>query len=223
MIHQQAPRRKNATLPAVDSPGTLVAPNQVMNLRRVFAVLPLWFVAACATPVEIERPDDAREADLRHLQEIQQVFRAKNIGQHTFDFEGQGRVTVREITLDGFPGSTYLRCRFHFQNRTDKPVVRTWISLDVLDAEGRVVATQACNCIMPIPIPIARGSFYSDELRTPTYGAHLQPGWDWRIRCVSEFDDDEPLDPPPAERGTVKLPAPVIIKNRGQNGGKTNQ
>lgn len=188
-----------------------------MNPRRLVAVLPLWFAAACANPVEIERPEHVLEAELRHFQAIQQVFRAENIGVHTFDFEGHGRVTVREITLDGFPGSAYLRCRFHYQNRTTKPVVQSWVSLDVLDAEGRIVSTQACHCIVPIPMPIGRGAYYSDELRTPTYGAHLKEGWSWRIRCVADLEtDEEPLDPPAPERGTVKLPAPVIIKDRSR-------
>lgn len=185
--------------------------------RRFVAALPLWFAAACATPVGIERPEHSLEAELREFQEIQRVFRAENIGAHTFDFEGHGRVTVREITLDGFPGSTYLRCRFHYQNRTAKPVVQAWVSLDVIDADGNLLSTQACHCIVPVPMPLARGSYYSDELRTPTYGAHLKPGWSWRIRCVADLEtDEEPLDPPAPERGTVRLPAPVIIKDRSR-------
>ena len=188
---------------------------RAMNPRRIAASLPLLFAAACATPVEIERPEHVLEAELREFQEIQRVFRAENIGTHTFDFEGHGRVTVREITLDGFPGSTYVRCRFHYQNRTEKPVVQSWVSLDVLDGEGRIVSSQSCHCIVPVPIPIARGSYYSDELRTPTYGTHLEAGWSWRIRCVSDLEtEEEPLDPPVPERGTIKMRAPVIIKDR---------
>jgi hypothetical protein len=184
-----------------------------MNPRRTLASLPLLLVA-CATPVEIERPEHVLEAELREFQEIQRVFRAENIGTHTIDFEGHGRVTVREITLDGFPGSAYVRCRFHYQNRTAKPVVQSWVSLDVLDGEGRIVSSQSCHCIVPVPIPIARGSYYSDELRTPTYGTHLQEGWSWRIRCVADLEaEEEPLDPPAPERGRVKLPPPVIIRS----------
>jgi hypothetical protein len=144
------------------------------------------------------------------------------MGVHEFDFEGHGRVTVREITLDGFPGSTYLKCRFHYQNRTKKPIVQTWVSLDILDAEGRIVSSQRAHLIVPVPMPIARGSYFSDELRTPTYDAHLQQGWTWRIRCVSDQEqDEEPLNPPIPSRA-LKLPAPVIIKNRGQNDVRTN-
>ncbi len=123
-------------------------------------------------------------------------------------------MTVREISLDGFPGGTYLRCRFHYQNRTDKPVVQAWVSLDVLDAEKNPVATQTAHCIVPIPVPIARGSYYSDELRPPTFGVHLQPGWSWRIRCVADLEQpDEPLNPPVPER-TLQQSAPMYIKDR---------
>jgi hypothetical protein len=92
--------------------------------------------------------------------------------------------------------------------------VQTWVSLDVLDASGRLVSSQACNCIIPVPMPIARGSYYSDELRTPTYDAHLQPGWSWRIRCNSMLEQaDEPLDPPVPPRTVREFP-PMEIKQR---------
>src|SRR5690606_20613372 len=181
----------------------------------------LLLAAACATPVTVELPDHEQHAlrvELQDFQAAQQVFREQNMGVHQFDFEGHGRVTVREITLDGFPGCTYLKCRFHYQNRTIKPVVQSWVSLDVLDSEGRIVSTQSCHLIVPVPIPIARGSYYSDELRTPTYDAHLKEGWAWRIRCVSDLEkQDEPLNPPVEKpAGVQNLPPPVIIKNRAQ-------
>jgi len=190
-----------------------------MNPRRTIVALtwPLALLAtSCATPVEIDRPEHALEVELREFQDAQQVFHEQNMGTHQFDFEGHGRVTVREISLEGFPGHTYLKCRFHYQNRTSKPVVQSWVSLDVLDAEGRLVATQKCHLIVPVPMPIARGSYYSDELRTPTYGAHEHEGWSWRIRCVSDLEqEEEPLVPPAPERGIIKQPAPVYIKDRG--------
>ena len=121
---------------------------------------------------------------------------------------------LRDISLDGFPGGSYVRCRFHYQNRTDKPVVKSWVSLDVLDSEGKLVASHACVCIIPIPMPIARGSYYSAELRTETYDVYLQPGWSWRIRCTSQLETpDEPLDPPAPEY-IMRQPTPVIIKDR---------
>ena len=111
-----------------------------MNARHTLTALPLLLLAtACATPVAVETPagEHQLEAELRVFQEAQQVFREKNMGTHEFDFEGQGRVTVREILLEGFPGNTYLKCRFHYQNRTAKPVVQSWVSLDVLDKDEK--------------------------------------------------------------------------------------
>jgi hypothetical protein len=185
-----------------------------MNHRHHLGAAPLLLAVACATPAPTERPAHVLESELRQLQALQQVFRAQNTTPIDFDFPADGRVTVREISLDGWPGSTYLRCRFHYQNRTEKPVVQAWVSLDVLDGEGRMVSSQACNCVIPVPIPIARGSYYSDELRTPTYDAHLQPGWSWRIRCQAVLEtDEEPLDPPVPERTVRQIP-PMEIKDR---------
>ena len=185
-----------------------------MNHRRPLVPIAFLFATACATPVEIERPEHALVAELRAFQVAQQVFRAQNTTPLVFDFPGHGRVTVRDISLDGFPGSSYVRCRFHYQNRTDKPVVASWVSLDVLDHQGRLVGSQACICIVPHPIPIARGSYYSDELRTQTYDAQLQKGWSWRIRCTSQLEvEDEPLNPPVPER-TVRQSPPMTIKDR---------
>ena len=189
-----------------------------MKLRRTLTALPLLLAVACATPVAVQRPDHVLQKELAEFQLAQQVFREQNMGVHQFDFEGHGRVTVREITLDGFPGSTYLRCRFHYQNRTKKPVVQSWVSLDVLDADCRIVSTQSCHLIVPVPIPIARGSYYSDELRTPTYDVHMKEGWSWRIRCVADLEtEEEPLNPPVEDQQLPpNLRAPLIIKNRAQ-------
>ncbi len=197
--------------------------------RKTAALILLLLGASCANQAEhsaqgspLAPPrEHALEAELRDFQEAQRVFRERNMGMHDFDFAGHGRVTVRQILLEGFPGGAYLKCRFHFQNRTEKPVVQSWVCLDVLDAEGRLVSSQTCHLVVPTPMPIARGSYYADELRTPTYDTHLQEGWTWRIRCDSELvEPEEPLDPPvqrPAGRATLR--APVIIQNRGQNGG----
>jgi len=185
-----------------------------MNPRNHRPLAALLALAACATPVEIERPEHTLQVELREFQQAQRVFREHNIGSTVLDFPDHGRVTVREITLDGFPGHAYLRCRFHYQNRTPKPVVQAWVSLDVLDASGQIVSTQSCHCIVPVPIPIERGSYYSDELRTPTYNAHLKEGWSWRIRCVSDLEqDEEPLVPPAPDR-TLRQSAPMFIKDR---------
>ncbi len=171
-------------------------------------------LGACATPVTIAARRDQREMDLREFQLIQQVFRTQYTIPQTFDFEGHGRVTIRDVSLDGFPGNSYVRARFHYQNRTSKPVVQSWVSLDVLDKDGRVVSTQSAHCIVPTSSPIERGSYYSDELRTPTYLAHLEAGWSWRIRCVSDLQqEEEPLDPPAPGHYMREYP-PMYIKDR---------
>jgi hypothetical protein len=198
-----------------------------MNEPRSRLILPLLLLTtACVTTVNREpQPGVAGgehqlEAELRTFQAAQRVFRAQNIGQHQFDFSGHGRVTVREILLEGFPGGAYLKCRFHYQNRTTKPVVQSWVSLDVLDADGQIVSSQSCHLVVPTPMPIARGSYYAEELRAPTYKAHLKEGWSWRIRCDAELEQpEEPLDPPVKRGRPSNLRAPVIIRNRGQNNG----
>ena len=192
-----------------------------MTDRLKLITLPLLlFVTACANSAPFAPSEHPLEAELDAFKTAQRVFREQNIGQHQFDFKGHGRVTVREILLEGFPGGAYLKCRFHYQNRTKKPVVQSWVSLDVLDADGHVVSSQSCHLVVPTPQPIARGSYYADELRTPTYNVHLNDGWSWRIRCDAELvEPEEPLDPPVQQTAPPNLRAPIIIKNRGQNNG----
>lgn len=191
-----------------------------MTLRRRLVPGCLLFVAACASYAHGSPPaPDAsgphpQETALRELQVLQQVFREQNIPPLVFDFPEDGRVTVREVSLNGWPGGEFVQVLFHYQNRTEKPVMQAWVSLDILDGQGRLVSTQACNCIIPVPMPIARGSYYSDALHAPTYGAHLQPGWSWRIRCNATLEhDDEPLDPPVPPRTVREFP-PMEIAPR---------
>lgn len=188
-----------------------------MNHPTPFAAAVLSLAAACATHAPTVGPGGSSSPELAALQVSQRMFREQNSAPIDLDFVDHGRVTVREVSLDGWPGGEYVRCRFHYQNRTARPVVKAWVSLDVLDPQGSLVSSQSVKCIVPVPMPIARGAYYSDELRTPTYGAHLQPGWTWRIRCTATPEtEEEPLDPPVPER----LPrqwAPLVIKNRGQN------
>lgn len=170
-------------------------------MTNAFHVLPLVAVlAACAAPPAPPKETPPQVQELREFQHIQSVFRAQYSARQSIDFEGHGRVTVLDVSLDGFPGNTYVRCRFQYQNRTTKPVVQAWVSLDVLDAEGDPVDTRTCVAILPTASPIARGSYYVDELMTPTLDAHLRPGWSWRIRCTAqEQAGEEPLVPPPEE------------------------
>ena len=192
-----------------------------MKNYAIAKILPLMLLTAgCATHARPHSSEHHLEAELRSFQAAQQVFREQNIGVQKFDFSGHGRVTVREILLEGFPGGAYLKCRFHYQNRTSEPVVQSWVSLDVLDAQGNTVSSQSCHLVVPTPQPIARGSYYADELRTPTYNVHLQDGWSWLIRFDSELvEPEEPLDPPVQLQRPHNLRAPFVIRNRGQNDG----
>lgn len=121
--------------------------------------------------------------------EQQNFARAEH--QRYWSFPTHGDVTVRSIALEGYPGNTYVRCKFTYQNTTGQPVSRSFVSLDVLDAEGHMVSSQVSVLIVPVPIPIAAGSYFCDELRTQTRGAHLRPGWSWRITCKSEFEGED--------------------------------
>ena len=189
-----------------------------MNLRLLLGSA-LLLAAACATSSENVRPGQAQLDELDQLRAMQHVFRQQNTTPVDFNFPKDGRVTVREVSLEGWPGGEYVKCRFHYQNRTKTPIVKAWVSLDVLNARDEIVSSQAVNCIIPIPLPIERGAYYSDELRTPTYGAHLQRGWKWRIRCTAVPEtEEEPLDPPVEEYVPRVLP-PMVIRNRGQNDG----
>jgi hypothetical protein len=92
--------------------------------------------------------------------------------------------------------------------------MQAWVSLDVLDGDNRVVATQSCRLILPTSTAIARGAYFSEELRTPTYDAHLQPNWSWRIRLSTDaVPAEEPLDPPVPEWQPRQFP-PLYIKDR---------
>lgn len=185
-----------------------------MSRTRSLVATAFLFAAACATPATLAPTRASRGQELHDLQRLQGVFRERYSGTHVFDFPDHGRVTVREITLDGFPGHTYVRCRFHYQNRTPRPVVQAWVSLDVLDADEHVVSTQSCHLVMPTCTAIDRGSYYSDELRTMTYGAHLREGWKWRIRCTADPQKaEEPLDPPVIDFEPEPLPAMFTIKD----------
>jgi hypothetical protein len=130
-------------------------------------------------------------AALNDFQREKAVFKVKYPTPHQLDFPGAGRVHVREIELAGYPGNAFVRCRFQYRNTTGTPVVRAWVSLDVLDAEGTMVASQVSVLVSPAAEAIGYGNYFSDELRTKTMDAHLQPGWSWRITCKAELEQPD--------------------------------
>jgi hypothetical protein len=153
--------------------------------------------------------------ELKHALEEFQIEQARFYSQNptpiTYEFADAGRVTVRDISLDGYPGNTYVRAKFHYQNTTGKPVVRALVSLDVLDADKQMVASKVSVLIVPVAVPIASGAYFADELSTLTMNAHLHPGWSWRITCRAQFEEpvDERFEPPARVD-----PGPIILKPR---------
>lgn len=160
---------------------------------RILALLLLpLFSAACAVSAAEERTTYLEQVAAMHQLEAEQArFTATTVLPQVLDFPDQGRVTIRQLTLDGYPGNTYVRCRFHYENNTGRPVLRALVSLDVLDAEGRMVASKVSVCIFPTPRAIHAGTFFADELRTQTHDVHVQPGWSWRVTCKTEFMDED--------------------------------
>jgi len=167
-----------------------------MAFIRVASLTTFWLAGACTVPTQAEfsaYPELSRA--MRELTAEQRRFQAATPLPQKFDYPGNGRVTVRQIGLEGYPGNSYVRARWTYQNNTGRPVLRALIGLDVLDPDGRLVASKVSVCIFPSPRPIYDGTFYADELRTQTHDVHLQPGWSWRITCRAEYFDD--FDEPP--------------------------
>jgi hypothetical protein len=186
--------------------------------RILIAVLSL-FAAACNVPNDSMSAYPELKLAMRELEVEQHRFADSVRVPQKFEFPGHGQVTVRQLELEGYPGNTYVKCRWHYQNNTGRPVSRAFVALDVLDANGHVVCSQRCVCIFPSTRPIAEGTFYSDELRTSTRGVHVQSGWGWRITCTAEYLDEESLEADrkadaesEARRKAAELP-PMIHRN----------
>ena len=163
-------------------------------------LLPLLLAAACAqapTPSLSAYPELAQA--MREFEVEQNRFSASTMLPKKFEFPGNGEVTVLDAALDGYPGNTYVRARWSYQNTTGRPVLRALVSLDILDADGKLVASKVSVCIFPTPRLMYDGTYFSDELRTQTHGVHEQPGWSWRITCRSEYIDEDELYQPKDE------------------------
>ncbi len=171
------------------------------RIRRFALLLPaatmVLVLGSCQTqsePLRSAYPELA--AAMRDLEAAQRGFEAATQLPQRFDFEGHGRVQLTDLALDGYPGNTYVRARWHYQNTTGKPVICAHVGLDVLDADGNVVARKVSVCIFPTPRLLHDGTYFADELRTQTHGVHNHAGWSWRITCRAEFfDEDEAYQP----------------------------
>lgn len=180
-----------------------------MSPRTILGVASALLLASCMDTAPRSPFYPQQREQMAALERVQQEFAASTPVPQRFEFPGAGVVTVLDCSLDGYPGNTYVRARLEYQNTTGAPVVRSWLTLDVLDGDGRMVASQATVCIIPIPIPIQHGAYFVDELRTQTFGAHLQPGWSWRVTCRAELvdptlDDPVPVTPPMPAGGDRK-------------------
>jgi hypothetical protein len=183
--------------------------------RTRSALVLLCLLPACASPTNssVSRTYPADQmAQMRDLKREQARFDAAKALPQKLEFAGQGQITITQLSLDGFPDNVYVRARWHYQNNTGKPVVRAIVSLDVLDADSKVVSSTNAHCIFPTIQPIYEGTFYSDELRTNTHGAHLHPGWSWRMTCKAEYQDEEALE---NDRRYEAGEAPLIGGQRG--------
>lgn len=165
-----------------------------MSIRPLALFALSMLSTACASVTTTDHDGTAYPAlvaSMETLKDEQKRFTAATELPMTLDFANNGRVTIRQLSLDGYPGNTYVRARFHFQNNTGRPVLRAVISLDVLDAAGQMVASQSSVCIFPTPRAIHDGTFFADELRTQTHGVHENAGWTWRLGCKTEFMDED--------------------------------
>jgi hypothetical protein len=157
----------------------------------IVTILAAALGAACVSDHDLLSNYPELQVAFHDLQARQKQFAEDTRVPQTLDFKGMGTVTIRHLSLDGYPGNTYLRCRFHYTNTTGKPVAFAKVALEVLNGRGQLVAGQTSTCIFPSIRPIYQGTFFSDELRTKTMDAHLEPGWSWRITCRAEFEEPD--------------------------------
>ena len=102
----------------------------------------------------------------------------------SFSFPDAGKVTVRSWFLEGGPGWEYVRARFTYRNTTDTPMERVNVMLMVLDRNGETVAASRVRLTHPWGLPLMPGTFFMDEIRVPTSGAHRDTeGWHWTLEC----------------------------------------
>jgi hypothetical protein len=94
---------------------------------------------------------------------------------------GHGEVLVRRWYLEGGVDWEYVRAKFTYRNTTGQPLDHVKVILSVLDPHGRVVCASRVRLVHPWGVPLGRDTLFSDEISTPTLGAHLRRGWQWRL------------------------------------------
>jgi hypothetical protein len=154
--------------------------------------------AACGTVRK--RPLEERMAEfMRPYEELKRqkadLWRAGYQAQE-FEFEGQGKVTVRRWELVGWPGDVYVKARLTYENTTAEPRQFALVWLDVLDADNRIVGTTAVRLVNPMGYAFWPGHTYTTEIQARTNEVHLdERGWSWTIACEAPIEG-EPGVPP---------------------------
>ena len=164
-----------------------------MRHRRIRLGL-LCGLAACNT-APLDQPIEViwQERAWHDLEEAKRTAAAAVGEPRVVVFPGHGEITVGDWKLEGYPGNTYVRARFTYENTTGRQVdwVRVWLT--VMDAEGVMVARQPTELFMPMDLPFNPGTLFADELRTPTLDVHRdRRGWQWALGCEAVFTDGEP-------------------------------
>ncbi|MCA8958393.1 MAG: hypothetical protein KDC87_20110 [Planctomycetes bacterium] len=157
-----------------------------MRIPSLFASLTLLsLLASCQAPGRNVRPwmDDPRLRDWQHLNSAKAEMALHRQDPQMQEFKGCGTMFVWSHSLEGGPGWEYLRISYTYKNTSEQKHdwIRVWC--EVLDPAGRIVNRGEDLLIEPMGYAHAPGDVWSDVIKVPTRGAHLQKGWSWRIGC----------------------------------------
>ena len=127
---------------------------------------------------------EERQREWRQLKQMKSDLRWGFEDPVDFSFPGQGEVRVRDWWLEGGPGWEYVRAKFTYFNSTNVAMERVEVRLTVLDPDGNTVVATKLKLVHPWGAALAPGTMFSDEIKVPTEGAHLNlAGWHWTIGC----------------------------------------
>lgn len=164
--------------------------------RGTYWVACVWLAACAAPPAPPPAQVIWMEQAWQELDAAKAAAALEASGEpRVAHFPGHGEITVRDWALEGFPGHTWVRARFTYENTTGRPIDYVTVWLTVMDADGRPVARQSTDLFMPTGLALAAGSLFADELRAQTRDVHRDPqGWKWALGCEAVFMDGAPAD-----------------------------
>lgn len=149
----------------------------------------LLCLGACSAPrlrsARVSFEEVLLDRQARHYRELRRQQREiswANPGPRIEHFPGYGSIMIDKWYLEGFPGEEYVRVRFTYENSTDQEFRRVRVWVNVHDDEGMAVSSEWLDLILLFGWP---GNTYTDEIRVPTRGIHMKPGWHWRIGCMA--------------------------------------